>query len=336
MPTDPEEPDHPAPPVLPVVATRLTPEQFANLADVPPEAEWLANIANDKTKRAYRNDVGEFMLFAGLREAAALRGVARAHFIAWRKDMERRELSRSTIRRKLSALSSLFDYLCERNAVAGNPVDAVRRPTSNGREGSTPALGDEQARRLLEAPPPDTLKGARDRAILATLLYHGICREELCRLRLGDIQTRQGVVHLRIEGKRDKIRFIPLHPTAQRLIAEYLSMAEHGRRQEADAEDPLFRPVKNNRTGTLNKHLDPSSIYRNVVRKYGRETGVNAEVNGLCVHSMRATAATNALSHEADIAKVQEWLGHADISTTRLYDRRGSKPEDSPTFAVKY
>jgi site-specific recombinase XerD len=185
-------------------------------------------------------------------------------------------------------------------------VDGVRRPTSNGREGSTPPLGDEQARRLLASPPAETLKGVRDRAILATLLYHDIRREELCRLRLGDIQTRQGVVHLRVEGKRDKIRFIPMHPTAQ------------------------------NRTGTLNKHLDPGSIYRNVVRKYGRETGVNAEVKGLCVHSMRATAATNALSHQADIAAVQEWLGHADISTTRLYDRRSSKPEDSPAFAVKY
>jgi integrase/recombinase XerD len=67
--------------------------------------------------------------------------------------MESRELSPASIRRKLSALSSLFDYLCERNAVAGNPVDGVKRPMANGNEGSTPALGDAQARRLLEAPP---------------------------------------------------------------------------------------------------------------------------------------------------------------------------------------
>ena len=98
----------------------------------------------------------------------------------------------------------------------------------------------------------------------------------------------------------------------------------------------MFQPVKNNSTCTLDKHLDPGSVYRNIVRKYGLATGINFEVNGLCVHSLRATAATNALSHEADIAKVQEWLGHANISTTRLYDRRKSKPEDSPTFAVKY
>jgi integrase/recombinase XerD len=72
--------------------------------------------------------------------------------ITWRKEMEIRFLSPASIRRKLSALSSLFDYLCERNAVAGNPVDGVKRPMANNNEGSTPALGDAQARRLLDAP----------------------------------------------------------------------------------------------------------------------------------------------------------------------------------------
>lgn len=90
-------------------------------------------------------------------------------------------------------------------------------------EGSTPALGDAQPRRLLEAPAPDTLKGVRDRAILATLLYHGIRREELCLLRLRDIQSRQGVMHLQLTGKRSNIRYVPMHPLAQRLIEEYLA-----------------------------------------------------------------------------------------------------------------
>ena len=53
-------------------------------------------------------------------------------------------------------------------------------------------------------------------------------------------------------------------------------------------------------------------------------------------HVMRATAATNALEHGADIAKAQEWLGHANIQTTRVYDRRHTRPEDSPTFKVAY
>jgi len=316
----------------------LTPAQYSDLADVPPELEWLANITNLKTRRAYKRDVEEFSAFTRLRVPSELRTVARAHVIAWRKHLEGRALLPASIRRKLSALSSLFDYLCERNAVAGNPVDGVKRPMANNNEGSTPALGDAQARRLLEAPAPDTLKGVRDRAILATLLYHGIRREELCLLRLRDIQSRQGVMHFRIKGKRDKIRYVPLHPMAQRLIEEYLAaLGKHGGGQDGLGLDgPLFRPVANNRTGTLDRHLDPGSIYRNIVIKYAQATGISAEAIGVCVHSMRATAATNALSNEADIAKVQEWLGHANVSTTRLYDRRKSKPEDSPTFHVKY
>src|SRR5208337_2370263 len=310
----------------------LTAAQYGDLAEVPPELEWLANITNPKTRRAYKIDVGEFSAFVGLRGPAELRTITRAHVIAWRKDLEARELSPASIRRKLSALSFLFDYLCERNAVSGNPVDGVKRPMANGNEGSTPALGDAQARKLLEAPPADTLKGVRDRAILATLLYHGMRREELCGLRVKDMQSRQGVVHFRVSGKRGKVRFVPVHAMAQRLIEEYLALAGHG----PDAAGPVFRPVTNNRTKELEKPLNPNSIYRNIVQKYGLEAGISAQVNGLCVHSLRATAATNALSHEADIAKVQEWLGHANASTTRLYDRRKNKPEDSPTFRVRY
>src|SRR5216683_3087794 len=127
--------------------------------------------------------------FTGIRQPTELRSITRAHVIAWRKHLESRALAPSSIRRKLSALSALFDYLCERNAVAGNPVDGVKRPMSNSNEGSTPALGDAQARKLLDAPPEDTLKGLRDRAILATLLYHGIRCEELCRLLVRDMQS---------------------------------------------------------------------------------------------------------------------------------------------------
>jgi len=72
------------------------------------------------------------------------------------------------------------------------------------------------------------------------------------------------------------------------------------------------------------------------VQHYAGALGLTNVVPGLCVHSLHATAATNALAHEADIAKVQEWLGHADISTTRMYDKRQSRPEDSPTFKVRY
>jgi integrase/recombinase XerD len=124
---------------------------------------------------------------------------------------------------------------------------------------------------------------------------------------------------------------------AQQLIGEYLEMAKRGRGQEhRNPDDALFRPVANNRTGTLSKYVDPGSIYRNIVMNYAQLTRITVERVGVCVHSVRATAATNALSNEADIAKVREWLGNANVSTTPLYDRRKTRPEDSPTFQAKY
>src|SRR5215813_14998492 len=110
----------------------LTPGQFTDLAEIPPELEWLANLTNPKTRRAYKIDVEEFIAFAGLGGIAELRSITRAHVIAWRKDLEKRELAPSSIRRKLSALSALFDYMCEHNTVSGNPVAASsgRWPTA--------------------------------------------------------------------------------------------------------------------------------------------------------------------------------------------------------------
>jgi integrase/recombinase XerD len=106
----------------------LTAHDFNQLADVPPALAWFANIDNPQTRRAYKNDVEEFMALASIIDPYAFRQVGRGHVLAWRRDLEQRALGGATIRRKLSALSSLFDALCEPNAVLGNPVDGVKRP----------------------------------------------------------------------------------------------------------------------------------------------------------------------------------------------------------------
>lgn len=309
----------------------LTAKQFQQLAEVPPELEWFANISSEKTRQAYQNDIRAFTQFVGIQNPVEFRIVTRSHVIAWRKALEAKNFSVASIRRKLSALSSLFDYLCEHNAVTHNPVKGVKRPMANNNEGKTPAISNDQARKLLETPPEETLKGRRDRAILATLLYHGLRRQELCNLRVKDYQRRSGVMMFHVHGKRKKERFIPVEPKTQRLITEYLEMAGHD-----ELESALFRPVKNNATGILNKPLNPRSVYRDVVMFYAKKIGITLDTHGFCVHSLRATAATNALDHKADIAKVQEWLGHANVSTTRLYDKRHNRPEDSPSFKVEY
>lgn len=310
----------------------LTSAEFQNLAEVPPELEWFANLRSEKTRQAYQNDIRAFAHFVGISQPAEFRIVTRSHVIAWRKALEANNLSDASIRRKLSALSSLFESLCEHNAVTHNPVKGVKRPAANNNEGKTPALSNDQARLLLEAPPEHTLKGRRDRAILAALLYHGLRRQELCTLRVKDYQRRSGVMMFHVHGKRKKERFVPVAPKTQRLIAEYLDTAGHG----TDLDGALFRPVKNNATGDLTKSLNPRSVYRNVVILYAKQVGITLDTHGFCVHSLRATAATNALDNKADIAKVQEWLGHANVSTTRLYDKRNSRPEESPSFKVEY
>ena len=204
--------------------TNLSPQQFPALSDIPPEMEWLANIDSEQTKRAYLSDIKQFLAFTGI-EWYELRHITRAHVIAWRNGLKQMQLAPATSRRKLAALASLFDYLCDKNAVTHNPVAGVKRPRKESNTGKTPALADDQARtllqapdpdtlkdkrdqallddqakRLLDAPDPDTLKGKRDRAILATLLYHALRHDELCKLKTSDVIQARGNWYFRVWG----------------------------------------------------------------------------------------------------------------------------------------
>lgn len=267
------------------------------------------------------------MQFTGIRKPEEFRQVTRAHIIAFRDELKRRDLSGSSIRNKLSSISSLFEYLCDKNAVTHNPVKGTKRPPVESYEGKSPALGDHQARALLESPKVATLKGKRDRAIIAILLYHALRRAELCKLKVKDVrQERRGVMHIKVSGKGGKTRYLPIHPVVSGLIHDYLEESGHGQ----DESGPLFRSLSNNRSMSKTAAITTDAVYK-IVQFYSEKLGFR-----IGVHSLRATAATNALENNADIAKVQEWLGHANISTTRIYDHRKMRPEDSPTFKVSY
>jgi integrase len=195
-------------------------------------------------------------------------------------------------------------------------------------EGATAAISEHQARNLLDAPDPKTLIGKRDRAILAVFLYHALRRSELCQLHLKDIQEREGIKQFKIHGKGDKERYIPIHPSAARRISEYLEALGN----PSDKETPLFRSLSNNGKNS-NKAISPIGVY-NLVIRYGQKAGI--DTSNFSPHSLRATAATNTLLNGEDIRKVQKWLGHATIQTTAMYDKRDNRPEDSPTYKVRY
>ena len=119
-----------------------------------------------------------------------------------------------------------------------------------------------------------------------------------------------------------------VHPRAVRLVEECEAAGHRG-----EADYPLFRAVAA-KVEDPRKRLNPGSVYRNVNMHYCKRLGIAAE--GLGPHALRATSATNALSNGSDLAEVQEWLGHSSISTTRLYDKRKMRPEDSPTLKIRY
>ena len=159
-----------------------------------------------------------------------------------------------------------------------------------------------------------------------TLLHHALRREELCKLTVKDLRhERRGVVHLKVSGKGSKTRYVPLHPAASGLILDYLEA--DGRALETTGA--LFRAFGNRAGGTA-KAITADAIYKIVL---GYSANLGFEIGA---HALRATSATNALDHPADIAKVQEWLGHANIATTRIYDHRKTMAEGSPTFKVAY
>lgn len=305
---------------------RLSAIEFQQLAAVPAAVEWFANIDNPRTRRAYQNDLEDFCSFVGLTGADEFRAVTRAHVLTWRAQLETRGLSGATIRRKLAAPASLLDHLLENNAVAGgNPVHGVKRPRIETNEGKTPALGDDQAKLLLTAPDGWTLKGAGSgdfgrTAVPRPAPGRGCAVDERRPAEASRVKA------LQVRGKGGKTRYLPLHPVAAERIHAYLERDS----ERKPGNTPLFRSIRGCTTGGA---VTGNGIYT-VVMQWAHAAGIN--VAGLSVHGLRDTAATNVLEHDADIAKVQEWLGHANISTTCLYDRRGQRPEDSPTYNVKY
>jgi len=211
-----------------------------------------------------------------------------------------------------------------------NPFKVISRPSVDNHIGKSKIINEAEARKLLSAPLPYTIKGKRDRAILSTFLYHGLRRAEVCDLKIKSMYVDNGVNVFLIKGKGDKIRRVPINPSTIKLINEYFNACDH----PGQEDDPLFLPLKNYRDEDNNlKHITGDGIYK-IIMHYALQAGI--DINKFHPHSLRATAATNALNNNADIVEVQKWLGHANIQTTRIYDHREQDDAKSPTFKINY
>ena len=289
----------------------LTSAEFNALADVPPEVEWFANVANSNTRRAYRIDMREFRRFVGIVQPDEFRRVTRAHVIAWRKEMERQGLAISSIRRQTFVPS----HPCLTGFARATPLRLIR---------STGLPARSRVRTRAKPRPCPTCKPsgcwmrqtARPSRASVTGQFWPCCcithcaGRNICSIRVEDYALRRGVPTLAVHGKGGKIRYLPVHPAAVGLIENYLEAGGH----RTDATGALFRPVKS-RMGNLKNAISGTAIYESIVKHYAAAAGI--PLAAIRPHGLRATAATNALENGADIAKVQEWLGHSNISTTR-------------------
>ncbi len=216
------------------------------------------------------------------------------------------QFRRSTIARKLSAVRSFFLFLERKGLTKWNPAADIATPKLE-KYMPTYLLVDEVFR-LLERPEKEKPLGLRDLAILEVLYSCGFRVSELEALTISSIDFDERLV--RVIGKGDKERIVPIGRQALQAVRNYLEATQYLRRRSVyiSRDEPLFI---NFRGGALSGR----SIGR-IIKKYAIESGLTADVSP---HSMRHTFATHLLDGGADLRAVQELLGHESLSTTQKY-----------------
>lgn len=208
----------------------------------------------------------------------------------------------STQARTLSALRSFFRYQHLNGRIESSPTDRLHTPKVPRHLPDTLSLEEIDA--MLATVDLSAVSGHRDRAIIEMLYSCGLRVSELTSLNLNDIYRKEGF--LRVVGKGDKMRYVPLSDEAIRQLDNYLLT----RAQFATAQSGQ-RIFLNRRGGSLSR----MSVYT-IVERAARDAGIDKEISP---HTLRHSFATHLLMGGADIRQVQEMLGHEDISTTEIY-----------------
>jgi site-specific recombinase XerD len=263
-----------------------------------------ARSSAERTRRAYRVDLGGFAEWAG--EQGLDPGDIRYRDVRrYGAGLSNAGAAPATVARKLAAIRGLYSYLVRTERVGANPAELVSSPKRG--EKLPHVLTTEQMRTLLERIPARTPLELRDRAMLELAYSCGLRCEEIVNLDQGalDFETEQ----LRVLGKGSKERLLPVGEPAQRALRRFL---DKGRR--ALATDPRERALFLSKSGRRLSNSD-------VTRRLGLWTREAALAAGVSPHSLRHSFATHLLEGGADLRTIQELLGHASISTTQVYTR---------------
>lgn len=250
---------------------------------------------------AYRSDLEAFGSW--LAEHGAGAGECdRAGLRRYLSALRNRGLSARSAARALAALRGFYRYLLETGVVRHDPTLELETPKLI--RGLPRYLTADEVDRLLAAPDVNRALGLRDRAMLETLYATGLRVSELVGLRLAHVRLDPG--YLRVVGKGDKERIVPLGSQARAWLERYLGRTDSGRGRGTD--DHLFLSVRGRGMSRQN--------FWTLIKRYGRKAGITSQ---LSPHVLRHSFATHLLEHGADLRAVQAMLGHADISTTEIY-----------------
>ena len=240
-----------------------------------------------------------------------------AHFILHRYDVEPRKVeqtmverfmdwlyeskrSKSSQARALSGVKSFFNYLLLEEKIETSPAEFISAP----KPGRTlpDILSTDEIDRIINIIDNSTPKGLRDQAILEMLYSCGLRVSEVCDLQIGDLFFGEG--YIRVTGKGDKQRMVPVNSIARDRVQLYLET----RNQHKGSKDTLFL---NNRGTKLTRVM----IFT-IIRQAAARAGINKKISP---HTLRHSFATHLLEGGADIRQVQELLGHENILTTEIY-----------------
>ncbi|MBM5811155.1 MAG: site-specific tyrosine recombinase XerD [Gammaproteobacteria bacterium] len=266
------------------------------------DAVWMERGLSPNTLAAYRADLGALSRWLHGRGA----GLARASrnellaFIAWR--VESGAQPRSTAR-QLSSFRRFFRHLVREGLLREDPTAQIAMPKIG--RALPRSLTESQVEALLNAPLTTDPLGFRDRTMLEVLYATGLRVSELVGLRHNQVNLNQGVI--RIVGKGNRERLIPLGEEAVRWLSEFL----HGARGEILLDrqtDHLFPTRRGDRM--------TRQAFWHIIKRYARKAGIERE---LSPHTLRHAFATHLLNHGADLRVVQMLLGHSDLSTTQIY-----------------
>lgn len=262
-------------------------------------------VTSDHTRRAYSRALTSFVVWhSSTGQQGFSKATVQAHVTALREA----GVSASSINQRITAIRKLAVELADNGVVSESVAQAIGRVEGVRKEGQRLGnwLTKEQAQALLELPNVSTVKGLRDRAILAILLGCGLRREECVSLQVDHIQQREGRwVIVDLVGKRSKTRSVPMPSWAKYAVDAYLLAA-------GIADGVLFRSMRRGDNIT-DQGMTAQAIY-NMAKDYAGRIGVN-----LAPHDLRRTFAKLAHKGSSPLEQIQLSLGHSSVQTTERY-----------------